>query len=281
MSTLGRARRRRPYNKQFQKTMKKDLTKDILGKIQKGVVKQTPKWVFVLKYAAWWLLFAFALLCGAIASSIIFLMIFEINLEILPKFALGHLFNQMFRMLFWWLLSLGILIAIAFFGARRTRKGYKIPWFKMIAINLIFSLLGGLGIFAFGGAHRLEKRLVPRMTEQHMKLVHQPENGVIAGQVQSLTGNTLLILFAPDEITWRVDITDVPERQLNRLLLVLENEHKPNLKIMGEKDDTEEQAFIAEKFLPPRKMNKKQEREIEERLNDPARQKRHEEMRER
>lgn len=136
------------------KNMPKDRAESILEEIEKRAIVPIPRWRFLLKWAGFWLLAAVALLAGGISlatsNSILFSHDFLVDHYYSSLFFSEHpvIGNIILSIPYAWLLLLALVILIAFYSVRNTKKGYQHSGKRFIAVFLFLSIVLSIGFNA-------------------------------------------------------------------------------------------------------------------------------------
>ena len=190
-------------------------SKNIINRIKEKGIKPIPKSYFTIKNALLWFLFAFGVLIGAMAFSIILFSIQQTDFDLLAHMGHSKLEFLLGLLPFFWIVLLIIFLILAIVGIKNSRKGYKHSSSKLIGVSTALSILIGTLFFITGGAQKLEKAFAIRVSlyksieEKKTKIWSMPEEGYLSGEIQSVSvyGDTLLILdFKGKE--WRILYAD-------------------------------------------------------------------------
>ena len=121
------------------KKNKKSLSDQVLQNIQKRHLRPIPRWEFLVKNYLLWLLYLLSIFIGGLAFSTLIYM-FKSNDWDLYYFP------------YFWLLSLLLFIAFAYFIFSKTKKAYRLELPKIILFALFLSLALGslLSLFNLG-----------------------------------------------------------------------------------------------------------------------------------
>ncbi len=120
------------------KFFKKDFAKDIVKKIQKEWVKQTPRYIFVLKHTSVIFFFILSIIIWAISISISSEYLLDADWNLFHRiwfFRLALIF-----MPFFWILFLFASSVLAYFNFKHTERWYKFNFLQILWINVFLSL---------------------------------------------------------------------------------------------------------------------------------------------
>lgn len=227
------------------------LSKTIIGKIKKGQVKPTPKWVFLFKRSFVWGLFVTSVLFGSIAIGIIFFQIRDAGWEIYNQMKDGWAEFILLALPYFWLLLMVLFLALAYYHFRHTKTGYRYNVFAIIGLSLVVSLVFGSVLYATGFSGRLEAffQEIPHYEKLHIgkrMLWQRPEKGFLSGTIIQVTEGEILILQDFQEHAWWVDIT---RARIHPEVILQEAE---KIKMLGKPE--EGGYFIAEMISPWRRI---------------------------
>jgi hypothetical protein len=251
------------------------FSQKITEKIQEEKIKQTPHWVFLLKNVAFWVLFGVAMLLGAIAFAVILFSVLEADFELWGHPAFSRLQFALHILPLYWLIAFLIFCGLALVGMQHTKKGYRLPVWKLLVGNLLGSILLGGSMYAFGGGEKFEHFFAQRfpgyqnVDKRQEEIWSNPEGGLLAGKIVAVESDKLLILQDFSQKIWEVTLPENPlfPKAIDSDL-VREKLKDRNIKILGKK--TGENSFLAEAILPWQRRRQRpaegRERRPEERL---------------
>ncbi len=219
-------------------------TDKILEKIKNENLRPVAKWHFVVKKIGGWLLVAIATILGGGAFSTIIFTIANQDWDIANN--LGTRTGQLFFMVFpyFWLIILAILLMLAYFEFRHTKRGYKYSLILVAGLYIIITgLLGGI-FYRLGWAAQLEQAAAGNLPYYNQMIYARgiwvrPEAGLLAGKIISANGNIIKIWDLNGQ-EWTVDVSSSSQRALI-------NSEK-DIKIIGEQ--TGDRQFQAWQIRP-------------------------------
>lgn len=176
-----------------------EKSKKLLDKIKEEGIQPTPKWRFTLRNTMIWLAFAISALIGAMAFSVILFSIQQTDFQLVSH--LSHSGRELLLGLlpFFWLAALLLFLIAAMFSMKKMRKGYKYGWGRLVGFSAAISIVLGTLFFIGGGAQWLESSFAEQvpvyesLQEKKMKVWMQPEAGLIAGEIESVQGDSLIL----------------------------------------------------------------------------------------
>jgi hypothetical protein len=205
---------------------KKDITSNVLKKIQKDKIQPKPKWEFLLKNYVFWGAFAFAVVLGAFATSGIIFQIATSEWDIPKRLGENMLLFSIKSLPYYWIVLLAGFIALAYYNFKHTKSGFKYR-FPIIALSsIIISAILGSALFGLGVAKRLDEQAMkhlPLYKEQHLQMKKDMwsriDEGLIAGEIIKIHHNkpTEILLENLKGETWQIKTDRVPRPVLDRL----------------------------------------------------------------
>lgn len=201
--------------------MEKNLSQEVLEKIEEKHLKPKSKWEFRAKSYFVWAVFSLAVLVGSMTSAIIIFMLEHNNWNNAP--ALGMVRVVFFGLPYFWFLALVILTTIAVYDFKYTKRGYKIKPTVVVAASVLASIILGVAVYAVGGGEKIES-LVYRRVPIYMRIMHWQGRPFIAISEGRLAG-----VVTRGESSKRFEIRDF----MGRLwVLICEQPVESNCKIV-------------------------------------------------
>ena len=228
--------------------MNKDLSKDIIDKIESEKIEPKSKLNFIFKDYFIWFLFALSIVIGSLAVSVL-IHVVKIDYNSFSMLQIG--FGRKIFMIvpYTWLLCLVVFITVAYYYLKHTKKGYKINPYLIIVISVIASIVFGSTAYVLGAGRTVEDvayRHLPiydMIADQKMKLWHDPESGRLMGIVTGKTDDSYLLIDLKKE-QWTVRYNEeLPLKKKVRLLGEIINQ--------GEFEVSSHLAFRQGKFRMP------------------------------
>ncbi|MCF7905734.1 hypothetical protein K9L63_00895 [Candidatus Gracilibacteria bacterium] len=231
------------------------LSESVLKKIQKENITPTGRWYFIFKNIGFWAVFNLSVLLGAVGVSVIIFAVLETDFDLFSHLR-GSGWSLWLSLLpIFWLIFFVTFSGVALWGMQHTRKGYRIPTFRLLGLNLILSIVLGFVFYNVGGAEKFETIFaenVPLYKSFHQRRntrwMH-PEEGRLAGEILELRKNKILILNSFDRSTWTVDYGT----SVIHIPFELQKGHK--IRVLGTQTGKKDfQAKTIDLWRPPRKM---------------------------
>lgn len=187
-----------------------DISKETLNKIkEQGIVPRT-KGYFLLRRSTVWALFCLSVILGSISASAVIFQVRNADWDLFQHFRHSILeFLLLFVPYFWGMFLVGFSI-VAYFYFRRTQSGYRYRAVTAVALSVLLSIIGGVGIYATGLSGRMEsvfEDTLPfyRGAAFHNRMVWMsPDKGLLAGKIIDVTKKGIIILKDLDGKEWHV-----------------------------------------------------------------------------
>jgi hypothetical protein len=188
-------------------------SKKIIEKIKKEKIQQIPKWYFVVPNILIWLGFAIFVFVGAVAFSIILLSIQQTDFNLVSH--MSHSRVELFLGLlpFFWIITLLIFLAAAIFTFKKSKKGYKFGWPRLLSLSTAASFLLGILFFIGGGSGLLENTFAEQVSyyeclqEKKQKIWMRPEEGFLSGTIEKVDMDRLQLIDFNNK-KWDIDYGD-------------------------------------------------------------------------
>lgn len=192
------------------------LSKEILKTIKKEKIEPRPKWEFMLKNYAIWVVGILSLAVGSLASAVVMYMIRHNDWDLAQQLS-GSIFGFVLMTLpYFWILLLSLFIAIAYYQIKHTKGGYRHSLYNIIIISFLISILLGAIFYNLGLGERIDYHLTKnlpfydRMFCKQSIIWHKPERGIIIGEIRSLPVNQQLLVEDLYKRDWWVLIHLLP-----------------------------------------------------------------------
>jgi len=173
---------------------------NVADKLQKHIkdknVKQLPTWVFIGRNVGFWALYVIFALLGAKAVGIILYSLTETDFELLSAASEQgeYLWLQMLPVI--WIACFVAFFAVAYYGARHVKGGYKRKGTTLILTNIIISLTVGSVSYATGAAEQVDELVEVAFPVYH-SIQHQREDLWSMADKGRLAG--IIIEVSPEE----------------------------------------------------------------------------------
>jgi len=224
-----------------------ERSKKLIEKIRKENIRQIPKWYFVIPNILIWLVFIIFVFVGAAAFSVILLSIQQTHFDLVSH--MSHSRVELFLGLlpFFWIFVLFIFLLAAIITFKKSKKGYKFGWTRLLGLSTAASIFLGTVFFIGGGSHWLESTFAERTSlyesihEKKQKIWMRPEVGFLSGTIKKVDGDIFQLIDFNNKM-WSIDYGDafIPPRVLL--------EKGEQVKLVGE--ISQENNFYAKEVRP-------------------------------
>lgn len=156
----------------------KNLADKILKKIKKEKIKPTSKYYYLGLSVVKWIIFGFSSLFGGMALSVT---IYWLSDE--------DMFVSFRGLPLYWIVLFCVFLALAYFDFKKTEKGYKYDFVKVVLAEVAVVAVLGIFLFGIGFAERFETfsaRHVPfyrGFGESKMMMWGRADDGFLGGKV--------------------------------------------------------------------------------------------------
>lgn len=187
-----------------------NLSDKTIEVIKKDRINPEPRWKFVAKNYAVWLLFAVATLMVSVAVSIMIFMLLVNDWDVyryLDQNLLSHIFLYTPYV---WVIFLAVFAFIAYQSLRQTKRGYRFEFLRAIAAGVVFNVIFGAVLIYYGeasGIHNFLMKQMPyydQLLNSHEDTWSRPGNGLLGGKVTRIINKNDFVLMAPDGSLWRI-----------------------------------------------------------------------------
>jgi hypothetical protein len=185
-----------------------------LEEIKEKKIQPKPKWEFLLKEYLIWVFGIGSLLVGGLAFSVIIHMsitndwdVYEYINNSLVSFILATL-------PYFWLMCLGIFIALAYYNFKHTKSGYHYQIHALVLVSVISSILLGGVFYSVGLGRTLDVVFSENVPAYHQFMNHRralwkhPEKGLLAGIITEKNGDDIKVKDF-DGKTWSISLDDI------------------------------------------------------------------------
>ena len=190
-----------------------ELEKKVLEAIEQRRLVPRSYFVFFAKRSVFWSLAAVSIVLGALSVAVLLFAISDYYATGWRTFDNLPLDDLIVSIPAFWLVSMPLFMASAYYGVRHTRRGYRFRPAAIVALCVTASI--GLGVlFHFFEAGRLVNDLLAaniasyrEQTDVPFDTWSRPEDGFLGGTVESVDGAASLRLKDFRDREWRVDIS--------------------------------------------------------------------------
>lgn len=228
------------------------LSTSILEKIEKENVAPVPKWQFLLSEYAIWGAWAFSVLVGAVAFSVMLFVLMHSGFAVYEATHQDVLHFLMEVMPYLWILVFVAMGVLAHHNLKHTKRGYRYTLWQMLLSSILFSLIGGVVLHILGIGYLIDTQagrsipLYPGLEKMEARLWQSPKQGRLVGTLQSLDATGTSALFKDTEgVVWKLNTQELsPIDMLN-----LESGEK--VRLLGLISETSDEEFHGCAVFPP------------------------------
>jgi hypothetical protein len=200
----------------------------VLKRIKTEQVTPRPRYTFVVREYAVWLLWVLTVLLGAAALAVLF------YVGMNATYALYEVTHQNFLTFLFavlpyvWLILLTLMAYLAVYGLRHTKRGYRYSAIELVGSSLLLSLAGGLFFHYVGFGHMLDQTLGRQiaqymsMEKMELKMWQMPASGRLVGMVaprpETMSRDSILQFADKDGVSWTLSSTELTDYEMELLL---------------------------------------------------------------
>lgn len=191
----------------------KNLIQNTIDRIKKEHIAPEPRWKFVLRKTGSWALVGLVVFSGAAAIAASYYLVSQLDWD-LYRFAHRNAFFYALPMIpYFWLVALGLFMAAAFFGVRRTENGYRFNGLWITLAIIVGFLLVGFFMARAGLGGRFNDIMLHKMpfyaqsVETKEEQWMQPEKGFLAGTIGTVSTDGLTLDDLEGE-RWNVQLEE-------------------------------------------------------------------------
>ncbi len=200
---------------------KPDLSLTVLERIEKERLEPVPRWLIMCGEYAIWGLWGTSVLFGAVAISVMLYVSMHAGFAMYEATHDTRLSFFVDVLPFLWILVFIVMALIAYFNLRKTKKGYKYPFWQIVLSSLVCSVVGG-GILHAGGIGYLidtqigkDMPMFPSLARTEEGMWQSPSKGRILGNVTSETEDAKELIFTDmDGDKWIFNISELMSRDI-------------------------------------------------------------------
>lgn len=190
-----------------------ELEKKVLEAIQRQNLVPRPYYLFLAKRSVFWSLAALSIVLGAVSIAVLLFAISDYYATGGRDFDNMPLDDLLVSIPVFWLLLMPLFVASAYYGVRRTRRGYRLRPIQIVALCLAASL--GLGtLFHFAEAGRMVNDFLAAHIAAYREETYvpydewsRPDQGYLGGNADRLLDRNTLQLTDFQRKVWTVDIS--------------------------------------------------------------------------
>jgi len=196
---------------------------ELLHQIKEKNIQPKPRWEFLAKNYAIWILGGLSLILGAISMSLVFYMIRYSDLDVYRRIGGFSWGNIMLIIPVFWIICLALFIFIVLCDVKHTKTGYRYSWISILFAAILASVALGGFFYALGINKAIDDTLgrhlpfYDRIVNPHIDFWSQPQGGRLTGLIIEQVDTDEYRLIDKDRQEWIVltsEATQDPEAKL-------------------------------------------------------------------
>lgn len=204
---------------------KKPLKEVLFACIEEGKVCPRSRWVYFCQECIVWTAWVISILIGSLAVAISLFVVTHNQYALYEATHENFLTFVVEVMPYLWLIAFGVMVYIAVFNLRHTKRGYRYSITMILSSSLVLSFAGGSALHYFGLGYRIDNILgyqMPMYMSQNkleQKMWQAPAEGRLVGrQVAKTIANNPIIIFEDMEGNrWQMNISELSEHDMNHM----------------------------------------------------------------
>lgn len=198
----------------------------LLEKITEQDLRPAPRWRYLFKDAAMWILFIISAIFGALAFSVILYAIQQVDFNLV-----SHMSHSGFELMLSlvplvWIICLIPCLIMIIISIKNSRKGYKFHALTVLGLGTALSMLIGTLFFITGGGKWLDHVYAQKSTgynsieERKISVWSNPEEGTLSGKIISATETE----FELEDFSGKLWTVDYKEADIVPAVQIMEGE---------------------------------------------------------
>lgn len=244
------------------------FSEEIIGKIKCEHIAPVPKWCFLARGYAFWVLFVASVILGSLSFAVMVHIANSGDWDIFNHLGGNWITSTVMLLPYFWLVFLGIFALVAYLNWKHTKYGYRFRRRWIVVGSVGLSIFFGNVFYALGLGKEMDILMTKAMPfydkskhEARKELWLRPENGLLGGKIISIDEKTEEITLKDENgKKWIVDDRDV-EWENEKL-----QQKGKIIKVIGKKDG--EHKFIAKEIRRCRDCQNDEEDEKDEERED-------------
>ena len=179
---------------------KKNISKNVLSKIQEHNITPKPKWKFLLKDYVLWSVFGVNMFFAAIFFSVTLLSLTNVDWDIYKYLHQNFIQYAVITVPYIRLIALILFVFLAYYNYRHTDKGYRYKARQIILMSLVIVVMMGGTMFVLGRAHIMEDILTKTLPhyetveQQKLRMWYHPEEGLLTGTIIKIVNDDVFVI---------------------------------------------------------------------------------------
>ncbi|MFH1287050.1 MAG: hypothetical protein ABII02_04885 [Candidatus Magasanikbacteria bacterium] len=187
-----------------------DISKDILSRIKEENITPKPRWAFLLRDCALWIVGGICVFIGGLAFAVILYMFRTSHWSLLSE-AGGSTATIVFASLpYVWFLCLFLFLGAAYYNVKHTKRGYKWNLFTMMGGLILLSIVFGILLYVLGVARATDEVLIrrapiyARVMHPNQRVWMHPEKGLLTGVIIEIHSSSTMDIQDIQRKLWNV-----------------------------------------------------------------------------
>jgi len=189
------------------------LSEKVLKNIEQHHITPRPKWFFRVQNIVLWVSGAVFIVIGGFSFSVVIYMIKDSDWYICEN--MGNTFSGFLLLMlpYFWLIVLGILVAIANYNLKVTKNGYRFRLRTVVAFVLVMSVLIGTFLYYAGVGKAIDETFADRLPfyeefvnkmNRDKRMWMHPDRGLLAGMVVSVDDKGKILVSDFNNDIWQI-----------------------------------------------------------------------------
>jgi hypothetical protein len=230
----------------------KKISQLVLEKLKEKNIKPKARWGFLLKNYSIWALGVICLVVGSLSFAVVFYMFRYNDWEIYQNVNDSLLEFLLITMPYFWILLIGLFIAIVNYNIKHTKHGYKYNIKIILLVTIVSSVVLGGILFKAGVGRAIDNIMLEKapfykhVINHRMGMWSNPEKGMLMGEIVGVLDNGFSLIESNGKI-WVVDTNNA------RIISIVKIEEGEIIKLVGKRiGETEFKAIIVAPIGPGR-----------------------------
>lgn len=207
----------------------KNLSKEIITKIENFHIKPKPKFSFLLKNYFVWVSASICLIFGALATAVIIYVLKNSDWDLYARTGNNWLKFTVISLPYFWIIFTALFGWLVYYNFKHTESGYRYRLSEIIMGIIIISIFLGVVFFYIGLGDIINQKFsekmpfYPRLMEHRSRIWQRADNGLIIGIISKITPDDYLILNDFKNKKWKIDIKNAkyPPLQIKMIIKII------------------------------------------------------------
>jgi len=207
-----------------QKQPHRNLKDVILSRLEKEGIQPRSRFYWLSHEYALWLVWGITVLCGALSLSVASFASLYIGYALYEASHNNFLTFVFDALPYLWLVAFFLMIIVAYFNLRHTKRGYRYPMLLVVGSSIGFSILGGGFLHWLGAGWYFDKMLgeiVPAYQSRakfEEEIWQKPLAGRLIGQaIEPIEAVDSVVFMDANGVYWHLNTTELREPDIKLL----------------------------------------------------------------